>query len=79
MITWEEYVDLEEQRDAEPPRKALTERKTLRKPSKIPEDIQEPREGSFRRVCSTNSTAAGFQKDLCPLDLAIVPVRKLEY
>lgn len=38
-------------------------------------------EGSegFKRVCSANSSAAGFQEDLCLWDLAIILVWKQEY
>lgn len=58
MVTWGEYVDFEDQRDAEFLRTTLKEQK---KPKEKKKKQSTGRE-CFRRVCSTNSSAAGFQE-----------------
>lgn len=60
MITWGEYED---KRDVKFLRTTLTERKKPRKNSKRYRGYPgaKGREG-FRRACSTNNSAAGFQK-----------------
>lgn len=72
-------IDLDEHLNAEFLSTTLIERNSEREVKDAWEHPGAQGKKYFKRLCSTNSTAAGFQEDLCLWDLAIVLVRKLEY
>lgn len=79
MMMLGEYFDLEEEWDTEFSRTTLMKKWNQETALGDTDNIQEPKEGSVSGECSTNSSAAGFLEDLCPLDLAVISALRLEY